>query len=312
MLIGAFVLAYLVFLVRTLNLARILGTSRGYVAAKLILRTLYFALIMVAFLGPSFGRIRQEVKAMGKDVFICLDLSESMNAFDVQPSRLLKVKFELRNMLRGLEGDRIGLIVFSDEAFVQCPITFDQTALSVFIETLSTRVLGGGSTDFGPPLRLALEKFGATSTTNSTNAKAVILISDGETFGSGVDEQLREAKKAGVRVFTLGVGTAEGGPIPIPGNRFKTDDRGAQVISRLNPEALTTIANATGGRYYELDGEVNGFPALTRDIRALEGEVIEVKRLDVAANKYTWPLMLAGFLIFLDIMVPVRILRLKE
>lgn len=309
---GLFALAYLLFLLRTLNLARILRTPKGYVAVKLVLRTLYFGLILVAFLGPSFGRIRQEVKAMGKDVFICLDLSESMNAFDVQPSRLLKVKFELRNMLRGLEGDRVGLIVFSDEAFVQCPITFDQAALSVFIETLSTRVLNGGSTDFAPPLRLALEKLGNASGPNATNAKAIILISDGENFGPGVEEQIREARKAGVKLFTMGVGTAEGGPIPLAGNRFKTDNRGAQVISKLDPQSLTTIANGTGGRYYELNGDQNGFPALTRDVRALEGEVIEVKRLDVAANKYTWPLMAAAFLIFLDIIVPVRVLRLKE
>lgn len=305
-----FLALYFGFIFRTWRLARKLGTPAGYVSLKLILRSLYFSLLIVGLLGPSFGKMKQEVRAVGKDTFICLDLSESMNAFDISPSRLLKVKFELLNMIDAMEGDRIGLIVFSDQAFVNCPLTFDHSALRIFIETLNTNVLQGGSTDLGAGMNLALKKFAATSD-EETNARAIILISDGEDFYDNYGDEVAEAKKSGVKVFTLGVGTEEGSPIPVGTNRFKLDEDGRQVVSRLNSSDLQQIANKTGGQYYELSQNRNGFPALTRDIQAMEGEVMEVKAVDIAANKFTWPLAIAAILIFLDIMVPVRLLRLK-
>ena len=305
---GLFVVLYILFLWRTLRLARILQSPKSYVIVKLVVRTLYMGLLIVAFLGPSFGKIKQEVKALGKDIYIAVDVSESMNAIDVAPSRLDKVRFELKNLLNLLSGDRLGLIVFSDEAFLQCPLTYDQGAISLFVETLSTRIINGGGTDLEQPLALALHRFARSEAAES--AKAVVLISDGEDFGEKYGSVLDELERAGVKVFTVGVGTAEGSAIP-EGTHLKKDGEGREVISRLNAEPLQEIARATGGRYHELSRSANGFPALGRDLQALQGQVIEVKKMDVAANKYTYALALALLLALLDVLVPVRVLRLK-
>ena len=310
-LIAAFVLLRAAYAVRTMGLAKRLGTSRGYVAVKLVIRSLYFALAIMALLGPSIGKIKEEVKAQGKDIYLCVDLSASMNAFDVEPSRLIKVRFELKNLIRGLEGDRLGLIAFTDEAFLQSPLTFDHGAIDIFIETLSTQIISGGSTDLEAPIRLVLDKSAEGSEDDTRKAKAMVLISDGEDFGDRYQTVLEEARKARLRIFTLGVGTAAGGPIP-NGQRLMKDENGQQVITRLNPIPLQEIAQATGGRYYELSEKANGFAALSRDLAALEGEIIEVKKLDVAANKFTYPLMAAILLFLIDILVPVRVLRFKH
>ena len=311
LLTGAFVVLYLVYIVRTVRLAGLLGTGRGYVAVKLVLRTLYFALAIMALLGPSIGKIKEEVKVQGKDVYLCVDLSASMNAFDVEPSRLIKVRFELKNLIRGLEGDRIGLIAFTDEAFLQSPLTFDHSAIDIFIETLSTQIISGGSTDLETPIRLVLDKGKEEDAGKTQQAKAVVLISDGEDFGEKYQSILDEARKAGLRIFTLGVGTSAGGPVQ-QGRQLMKDEDGQQVISRLNPVPLQEIAQATGGRYYELSDRANGFAALSRDLAALEGETIEVKKLDIAANKYTFPLLAALILFLIDVLVPVRVLRFKN
>ena len=123
-----------------------------------VFRTIYFALFMIAVLGPSFGGSKKEVKSVGKDIMICVDFSKSMDAFDIQPSRLEKIKFEMKKVVEAFNSDRIGIIIFSSEAFMQCPLTYDQNALNLFIETMNSGLVPSSGTDFGPPLRMALKK----------------------------------------------------------------------------------------------------------------------------------------------------------
>jgi Ca-activated chloride channel homolog len=297
------------FAIRTRQFARILKVSWQYVFFKIAIRLLYSALILVSILGPSFGSIKQEVKALGKDIIFAVDVSQSMDSYDLPPSRLEKVRFELKNLLNLLEGDRLGLIVFTDEAFLQCPLTYDQGAIQVFIETLSTKIVNGGSTDLAAPLRLAIDKFSSSGTLEA--AKTVVLISDGEDFGSQYESLLAELSKAKIRVFTVGVGTTNGGGVPTARGLLR-DEGGKQVVTKLNPEPLSKIARATAGRYYELSDLSNGFPALGRDLQALQGQVVEVKKLDILANKYTYSLAIAILLLLIDILIPIRILRLKH
>jgi Ca-activated chloride channel family protein len=297
-----------VFVWRTIRLARVLHSPASALFGKLIVRSLYVGLLIVAFLGPTFGKIKQEMKAMGKDIYIAVDLSESMNASDITPTRLEKVRFELKNLLNLMGGDRLGLIVFSDEAFLQCPLTYDQGAISLFIETLSTKIVSGGGTDIAQPLSMALNRFSKAAEVES--AKAVVLISDGEDFGENYESVLDDLERAHIQVFTVGVGTAAGSPI-VDGGNLKLDENGKEVISKLNPEPLRMIARRTGGRYYELSRTSNGFPALGRDLQAIQGQVIEIKKMDIAANKYTYALAIALLLVLVDVMVPVRLLRLK-
>ena len=123
--VAAFILFYGLYLVRMIRISRVLKSSLSAVFVKLALRTALFALLIVAYLGPSFGEAKREVQSVGKDIMICVDLSKSMDAFDIQPSRLEKIKFEMKKLVESFNSDRLGIIIFSSEAFMQCPLTYD-------------------------------------------------------------------------------------------------------------------------------------------------------------------------------------------
>src|SRR5688500_5613900 len=156
--IAVFAAFYVFYMIRVIRIAKRLKTSYGNIFIKFLFRTLYFALFIIALLGPSFGGSKKEVKSVGKDIMICVDLSKSMDAFDIQPTRLQKIKFEMKKIVAAFSSDRIGIIIFSSEAFMQCPLTYDQNALNLFIETMNSGLVPSSGTDFGPPLRMALNK----------------------------------------------------------------------------------------------------------------------------------------------------------
>src|SRR5687768_6863101 len=189
--IAAFAAFYIFYIIRVIRIAKQLNTPYKNVFIKLFFRTIYFALFIVALLGPSFGGSKKEVKSIGKDIMICIDLSKSMDAFDIQPTRLEKVKNELKKLVAAFSSDRIGLVIFGSEAFMQCPLTYDQNALNLFIETMNTGLVPGGGTDFGPALRMALDKLQNDEGAGDTKSKVIILISDGEDFGEKTDDVVR-------------------------------------------------------------------------------------------------------------------------
>ncbi len=129
-----FCIFYGLFVFRIVRISRTLNTPFYTIFIKLALRTAFFALLLIAFLEPSFGDSKKEIKSVGKDIMICVDLSKSMDAFDVQPLRLEKVKYEMKRIVEAFNSDRVGVIIFSSEAFMQCPLTYDQNALNLFIE----------------------------------------------------------------------------------------------------------------------------------------------------------------------------------
>src|SRR5690606_2007564 len=247
---------------------------------KLAVRTLFFALLLVAILGPSFGGSKREVKAVGKDIMICVDLSKSMDAFDIQPTRLEKVKNEMKKIVAAFNSDRIGLVIFGAEAFMQCPLTYDQNALNLFIETMNTSLVPGGGTDFGPALQMALDKLEDDEGHTSTKSKVIILVSDGEDFGSSTDKAVKEIEDRDIRLFTLGVGTEAGGKI-YQGNGVKEDRQGNPVITKLNSRSLRSIADKTGGQYFEINGSQNDVSRLINTIGSIEGELRDARVIDV-------------------------------
>jgi Ca-activated chloride channel family protein len=264
----------------------------------------------MALMAPSFGDVKKEIKAVGKDIFICVDLSNSMNANDVQPTRLEKLKSELKNIVSSFQSDRIGLVIFSTDAFMQCPLTYDQSALFLFIETLSTKLVPQGGTDFGPPLELALKRLNDPSnSTGSQQAKFVILISDGEDFGDETPEVVEKIKDSGVKLYTLGIGTKLGGKIPV-GNGFKTDEDGKTVITTLNSDDLIGIASTTGGNYYEVSEGRNDVRKLITDMSKIEGEVRETKNIDSSSNKYFYFLFAALCLVVFDGLITLDVIKI--
>ncbi|MDX5347589.1 MAG: VWA domain-containing protein, partial [Hymenobacteraceae bacterium] len=227
LLCGLFVLLYGAYLLRIKRLAGLFNQKPHTIWLKFVIRHVYFALLIIAVLGPSFGAMKKEIRTSGKDIFIAVDLSASMNATDVQPSRLEKVKNELRKLVQRFNSDRIGLIIFSSEAFVQCPLTYDQNALMLYIETLDTDLVPEAGTDFAPPLQLALTKFkDEEKPLNDAKQKAqvVVLISDGEDFGDETEETLEQLVRQKIKLFTLGVGTEAGGQI-LKGRNLVRDEK---------------------------------------------------------------------------------------
>ena len=277
---------------------------------KLIIRTTYFACLLFALLGPSFGKASKELKAISKDIILAVDLSASMNAEDVAPTRLEKVKFELKNIVKAFSGNRVGLIIFSSEAFVQCPMTFDEGAISLFIETLNTGLVPSAGTDFSEPLSLGLKKItNDEDSRENAKSKVIILISDGEDFGSKTMSVAENLKDEGIRVFTLGVGTSQGSKIRTRGG-YLLDQNRKPVITKLNSKELKRIANATDAKYYEINAEQNEVKKMINNIKSIKGKLIEKKKQDVKVNRYYYFLLLAMLLVIIDILWSPNVIRL--
>mgnify|MGYP001817784111 CR=1 FL=1 len=309
-LIGLFLAFYAGYFVRIFLVASKLGTGYRKVLLKFALRSFYFALLVVALLGPSFGESTREIKSIGKDIYVALDLSASMNAYDIQPSRLEKVKFELKKIVSAFNSDRIGLIIFTSEAFVQCPLTYDQSALNLWIETLHTNLVSNTGTDFAPAMQLALQKLSSEeSTMSQQTSKIIILISDGEDFGETTREMAEKIESSGIKLFTVGIGTAEGSSI-VTRAGVKRDQQGREVITKLNSKSLKDVASLTGGKYFEINGTRNDVNRLISTIRNIEGELRDTRSVDVSTNKYFYILGLAIFLIIVDVMVRINVIRL--
>jgi Ca-activated chloride channel family protein len=305
-LVLAFAIFYALYLIRVIRISRVLNTPYAPVFAKLILRSIFFVLLIIAFMGPSFGDSKREIKSVGKDIMICVDLSKSMDAFDIAPTRLEKIKFELKKVIEAFNSDRIGVIIFSSEAFMQCPLTYDQNALELFIETMNTNLVPASGTDFGPALKMALQKLeDQEGSRTNQKSKVIIMISDGEDFGEETEEIAKEVENKDIKLFTLGIGTEQGSQINT-GRGFKTDQRGNTVVSKLNSSSLQKLANQTGGQYFEINESGNDVARLISTISRIEGETRDARLVDVSANRYFYFLLAALLILAADILLSVR------
>ncbi|MEQ8302883.1 MAG: VWA domain-containing protein [Cyclobacteriaceae bacterium] len=308
-LIIVFVGAYAIYITKVIRIGKRLHTPYNNVFLKLFIRTLFFALLIVAFLGPSFGDSKREVKSVGKDIMLCVDLSKSMDAFDIPPTRLEKIKFEMKRIVEAFNSDRIGVIIFSSEAFMQSPLTYDQNALNLFIETMNTGLVPSSGTDFGPPIKMALKKLeDQEGPSSQQKSKVIVLISDGEDFGENTDEVLKEVQDEDIKLFTLGVGTQEGSQL-YAGKGFKTDRQGNTVVTRLNSTSLQSLASKTGGQYFEINETKNDVSRLINTISRIEGELRDTRFVDVSANRYYYFLLIALFLLLADMLINIKTIR---
>ena len=310
LLILTFFIFYLIYIVRLLRINSRISVSFKGVITKVIFRSTYFFLMIIALLGPSFGSSKKEIKVIGKDIMIAIDLSESMNANDIQPSRLEKIKFELKKIIDEFNSDRIGIIMFSNEAYIQCPLTYDKNALNLFIETLNTGLVPNSGTDFGPPLDLSLDKLLADKIQENDKSKIIILISDGEDFGENTYEIVDKIKESSIKLFTVGIGTAQGTRIILRNGLFKKDKDGKEVITKLNSTSLKKIANETKGKYFEISNQINQINGMIYEIKEIKGDLIDSKSIDVTKNKYFYFLFVALMLMSMDFLFNFKIIRI--
>ena len=310
-LVSLFFMFYFLYLVRIYKINQQIKVNLKAVFMKFILRVTFFTLLIISLLGPNFGIKEEKVEVVGKDIMIAVDLSESMNANDIQPSRIEKVKFEIKKIVDEFSGDRIGIIMFSGEAFVQCPLTYDKNALNLFVETLNTGLVPNSGTDFGPPLELGLSKLqDENSGDNDFKSKIIILFSDGEDFGEDTDQSIEKIKENSLKLFSVGIGTDEGSKILDDFGNFKKDNEGNDVITKLNSSSLRETADKTGGKYYEISKNKNEINQMITEIKNIKGDIIDQQPSNISENKYFYFLLIALVLVAIDFIFVSKIISL--
>jgi Ca-activated chloride channel family protein len=238
------------------------GVSVARPAAQSVLYGLGLMLLSLALAQPQCGSRTERIKRQGIDLVVALDASKSMLARDVQPSRISRAKLELSTLLDELKGDRVGIVAFAGEAFIQSPLTHDYSAAKMFLRAVEPEEMPQGGTNIADALRLAHRML--TSTDRGAKDRVVVLLSDGEDLMGGVDAAVAELKEAGIKVLAVGIGSPEGEPIPLFNRRgdfvdYLKDASGRTVITRLDQAGLTSIAERTGGAsYYQPRGVAMG------------------------------------------------------
>lgn len=306
--IGFFLLMYLVYFVRVWLISRMLGATSRSIIIKFLLRFTYIGLLITAILGPSIGTENRVSKTTGRDLYLAVDLSNSMNANDVQPTRLERTKFELLGLINRLNESRIGLIAFSSEAFTLAPLTYDTNALKLFIQQLSTKMMVNGGTSLASVLNEVVQKYRSSQDADRYE-QTVLIITDGEDFDPLPDSTIRAIKKNFINVFFLGVGTTQGSKIPLENGGVLKDKSGDEVISKLNLTTIQSVLTKTNGKYFRLNQEHNDIDALVTTILELKSSRIDERKFKAENNRYYYFLWVALILIIFDIAFTVRIIK---
>ncbi len=274
--------------------------TEDYSRRKAVLRALllsgFYIFGILALARPQWGAKVETVRRHGVDIVVALDTSYSMNAEDVAPSRLEKAKNEIRSFINKLRGDRIGLVSFAGTAVVQCPLTLDYGAAMLFLDVINTEIIPEPGTALAYAIQTATSAFSA----RERKYKVLIIFTDGEDLEGEVDAAVQKAREAGVIIYTVGVGTSEGMPIPVrdeKGNivEYRKDERGQVVVSRLDEANLARIALETGGRYYKATTSENELDEIHDEVSKLEKKELESRMFQNYEDRFQYPLALAIF-----------------
>ncbi len=270
--------------------------------AKAILLCSGVIFIFLALLQPQWGKKEHVIMQEGRDVLILLDISRSMNAKDIKPTRLEFAKLKIRALLDKLACDRVGLIVFSGSAFVQCPLTADHAAFLMFLNHVDTEIVSSGTTALDTALTKALEVFG---TAQGRKNKLAILLTDGEDFSCNLDTAKSNALNDNLHVFALGIGTKDGAPIPTfapdgtqSGN--ETNEKGEIVLSRLGEETLNTLCSQIHGHYVPMTYDDGDIDTIATQVAHYEKEKFGYTKISMFEDQYPWLLGIAWICLLLE------------
>lgn len=253
---------------------------------RFVLVLLALALAIVALARPRWGYTYQDVKRRGLDLLIAVDTSRSMLSNDVAPSRLERVKLATQDLIAELNGDRVGLIAFAGRAFLQAPLTIDYDAAVESINDLDTKTIPEGGTNISEAIALAVKTFGKSAMGN----RALIVFTDGEELSGDAVKEAKKAVEAGVKIFTVGVGTPQGSLIPVE-NGFVKDTSGQVVKSKLDENRLKEIATATDGIYLHLENGPQSMRQLYRDgLAKMHEQEIDARLSHRPIERFAWPL----------------------
>ena len=262
------------------------------------------ALLIIMLARPQMGTKISHEKRNGIETMIALDISNSMKAEDVVPSRLDKSKMLIENMVENFTNDKVGLIVFAGDAFIQLPITSDYVSAKMFLQSIDPHLIATQGTNIAEAIRLAMNAF----TQQEKIGRAVILITDGEDHEGGAMESAKEAKKKGVNVFILGVGDTKGAPIPLGNGDYLKDSRGEVVMTALNEQMCQDVAKAGNGKYIHVNNSSDAQEKLNEELTKLQkGETNSV-----IYSEYDEQFQAFGILTLLFLIIEICVLESKN
>lgn len=286
--------------------------STGNPVFRFLLFRLALFFLTIAVINPQMGSKMVEAKQEGIEMMIALDVSSSMLAEDIKPNRLERAKLGISQLLDKIAGDRMGIIVFAGDAYVQLPITTDYSAARMFLRTINTDIVPVQGTSVGAAIDLAMESFDFENST----AKAIIVISDGEDHEAAAIAASEKAREKGVVIHTIGMGTAQGGPIPIMRGRqqvgYKKDKDGSTVITRLDEKLLQDVSTATGGEFVRASTANMGINRILEEINAMSKTEFETRTYAEYDDSFQTFLAIALVLLLLEMLVSERKSKWRE
>lgn len=262
------------------------------------------ALLIAMLARPQMGSKISQEKRKGIEVIISLDISNSMRAEDVVPSRLDKSKMLVENMVDNFTNDKVGLVVFAGDAFIQLPITSDYVSAKMFLQNTDPSLIATQGTDLAGAIELSSKSF----TQQDKVGRAILIITDGEDHEGGTIEAAEKARKNGIRVFVLGVGSTKGSPVPDGNGGYMKDNSGQEVISALNEEMCKQVAQAGGGAYIHVDNT-----SLAQ--RQLNDELTKLQKGDISSvvySEYDEQFQAVGILVLILLIIEMLILERKN
>ena len=275
--------------------------SRKRLFYKFILLLLSFSSLILALANPQIGSRFEKVERKGIDIMIALDVSNSMLSQDVQPDRMERAKQAVSSLIDHLTNDRIGLVVFAGKAFMQMPITTDYDAARLFLSDINPGMISPQGTAIGEAIDMCATSFG-----DSKKSKAIIIISDGENHQDDAISAAKGVNEKDIRVYTVGIGSPEGGPIPmvVSGNSvgYLKDKEGNTVVTKMNPEALQEIASAGQGVFVN-GNSTNSLQSVLDHIDNLEKSDIDSKVFSEYEDRFQYFLALSLLLLICEIFI---------
>ncbi len=281
--------------------------SSGRRNLKYLLITISYVFFVIALANPQIGKKLEEFTREGLDIMVAIDVSTSMLAEDIKPNRLEKAKHGVGKLINILQGDRIGLIAFAGIAHVQCPLTLDYSAAKLFLNITDTDLIPQPGTAIGDAIRKAITAFNS----DERKHKVLILITDGEDHESKPLEAAREAEQEGVIIYTVGIGSAQGVPIPVYNRRgsqtgFKKDRQGNIVTTKLDVLTLQKIAYETGGKYYLASRGEAELDDIYSELSDMEKKELTSRRFSQYEDRFQIFLLLGLALVLLEMFIPER------
>lgn len=271
---------------------------------KFVLLLVALALLVVMLARPQMGSKISHDKRQGIETMICLDISNSMLAQDVAPSRLDKSKMLIENLVDKFTNDKIGLIVFAGDAFVQLPITSDYVSAKMFLQNISPSLIQSQGTNFAEAIGLATKSF----TKQDGIGRAIIVITDGENHEPGAEEAVQTARKQGINVFILGIGSSKGAPIPMGDGSYLKDHAGNTVMTALDENMCKQLAQAGNGQYIHVDNTGDAEEALNSSLSKLQKGETDA----VIYSEYDEQFQAVGILVILLLIIEICVLEIKN